>query len=109
MRIEALRFKKEDKTEVKIIIGFISEWHTQNRWRVVDVLYRPYRKRNFISLIDELSDDFRYRGMSYTEKDKAKEKALIDFVGMDKIEEACMSAWEGLKPDVNTLFGERGK
>ena len=109
MRIEALQFKKEDKTEVKIIIGFISELHTQNRWKVVDVLYRPYRKRNFISLMYELSNDFRYCGMSHAENDKAKEKALIDFVGMDKIEEACMSAWEELKPDVSTLFGERGK
>ena len=106
MRIEALRFKKEDKTEVIIVIGFRDSYARESGWMLEDILYRPYRKRNFQSLYKDLSDDFQYRHMSYDEKDKAKRNAMIDFVGLNKIKEAYIAAWNKIKPDVEGLCTE---
>lgn len=103
MRIEALRFKKEDKTEVIIIIEFRDSYTRDSGWMLGDILYRPYRKRSFQSLYKKLSDDFQYRHMNYDEKDAAKRKAMIDYVGLDKVKEAYIVAWEKIKPDFEKL------
>lgn len=104
MRIEALCFKRKDKTEVKIYIGLRDNYSRSAEWVLEDVYYRPYRKREFRSLWRELSDDYQYRHMSYEEKGEAKRRELINFVGIDKVKEAFLAAWEQIKPNVEDLL-----
>lgn len=104
MRIEALKFKNGDKTEIAIYV-LLCDSHTKNaEWRIDDIWYRPYRKKNWVSYRSELSDSYEYRHLDYEDRTKYLNKKYEEFVGKDMLEKAYIAAWESLKPDIEELL-----
>lgn len=103
MRIKALQFKKEDKTEVAIYVYFYKSM-CDREWRIDDIMYREFRKRNWKSLGNSFRDDYDYRRLSMPDRQKHEIKKYIEFVGEDKLKEAVINAWEQIKPDTEKIF-----
>lgn len=103
MRIKALQFKKEDKTEVAIYVYFFPEL-VIGKWSIGNILCRGFRKRNWVSLDKSFENSCDYKELSIYDREKYKLKKYIDFVGEDKLKEAIMNAWEQIKPDVESIF-----
>ena len=108
MQIKALQFKKEDKTEVAIYVYFC-EGMSDREWRIDDIRYMEFRKRNWISLSKSFADSYDYRRLSMYDRKIYELKKYIDFVGADRLKEAIMNAWEQLKPDVENMFSDISK
>lgn len=103
MRIEALQFKKPDKTEVKIYVCAIENYGFL-QWSISDIAYREFRGRTWKSLEKLISNEIQYRGMSNEEKTKYKMQKYIDFVGKGKLSEALYLAWESIEPDFDKIL-----
>lgn len=103
MQIKALQFKKEDKTEVAIYVCLCDNM-SDREWRIDDIRYREFRKRNWVSLRKSFIDSCDYRRLSMHDRKIYESKKYIDFVGADRLREAIMNAWKQLKPDVENMF-----
>lgn len=108
MQIKALQFKKEDKTEVAIYVYFY-ESVSDREWRIDDIRYREFRKRNWNSLYNSFESDYDYRRLSVSDRKKYELQKYIEFVGEDKLKEAIMNAWEQIKPDVESIFSSTSR
>lgn len=105
MRIEALKYKTEDKTEIIVCINFCESNCNTQMWQICDIKYRPYRKKNFISLESELESKSRFiENPTYERKQEYIQNKLIEFVGVDVVKKAYITAWEKLKPNLNELL-----
>lgn len=105
MRIEALKYKTENKTEVIVCISFCESNCNAQMWHICDVRYRPYRKKNFISLESELESKSRLiENPTFENKQEYIHNKLIEFVGVDIAKKAYIAAWKMLKPNLNELL-----
>lgn len=73
-------------------------------WRIDDIRYREFKKRNWKSLEKSFSDSYDYRRLSMDDRRKYEMQKYIEFVGEDKLKEAIIKAWEQIKPDVERIF-----
>lgn len=104
MRIEALKFKNEDKTEITIHVLLCDNYTKNAEWKIDDIWYRPYRKKNWVSFRNEISDSYEYRYLPFEDRTKYLNKKYEEFVGKDMLEKAYIAAWESLKPDIGELL-----
>lgn len=103
MRIECPRFKNNDGIEMYIIVGFFDYSTSENPWKIDDIFYRIPPKRKWKSLIYEMTEDYRYRALSYEDRDKMRYEKIIKFAGKDKVKEALEYAWEYVKPNIDNI------
>lgn len=97
MRIECPKFKKEDGTEISIIVD-IMDMYSDTIWKIADVKYRLPRKRKWIFLSCGLREKYQYSGLSQEERAIKRRNDLIDFVGEAEIHKALEYAYGQIKP-----------
>lgn len=105
MRIECPKFKNADGVEIYVVVGFHDYTiSSKTPWLIEDVKYRLPRKKTWISFMNEISDDYRYRAMSVHERNIKRHNDVLAFVGEEKVREAFEYAWQYIKPDVDKML-----
>lgn len=94
--------KKEDGTKYQIQVDYMTGYGSGNRWILRDIIYTPPRKRTSQYLKKELENDTRGRNYTWEEREKIIKKGLVEFVGIDEINNAFMEAYEHMKPPTFT-------
>ena len=104
MRIEALKYRTEEKMDIIIYVDFYFDCSTKPvNWKIGDIAYKMSRRKKYTYLSENFSDDYEYRGMELRERREYALKKFYEFVGKEKIQEALISAWESLKPDIENI------
>ena len=101
-RIEALKYRTEDKQDIIIIVDFVDNYG-EFVWRIADIKYKTSRQREYRYYSTSFRDDYSYRKLDINERKEYIMKKYEEFVGRDKMNEAVMAAWEMIKPNLNTL------
>ena len=105
MNIESVEFRKEDGTRFRVRLYLFFEYK-DIRYRISDIRYCEPGKRTWKSLEGSFQDNWDYRKLDQESREKYEIEKYIEFAGKDKLEEAVMSAWESLKPDVKEILLE---
>lgn len=105
MRIDALKYRTEDKQDIIIVIELMIEYGFQknNIWRVADIGYKSSRQRKYTYLSTKIRNEYEYRKLNQEERELYIKDKYIQFVGEDKIEEAVMAAWNSIIPNTKEL------
>lgn len=105
MRIDALKYKTEDNQDIIIVVELMIGYGYQDKkiWRVADIGYKSSRKRKYSYLSNEIRDKYEYRKLNGKERESYIKEKYIEFVGIDKIEEAVMAAWNSIIPNTEEL------
>lgn len=92
-------FILEDKT--KIAVRFmLYESCNDFIWRIDDIKYKEPRKRNWRFLKSSWSDNYDYRLLSLTERERYDYKQFTDFCGEEILKAAYQDVYEQLKPSI---------
>ena len=102
MRIEALKYRTEDKNDIIICVDFY-ENDKKPEWRIADIKYKTSRQRNYSYLSETFRDSYDYRKLDMNERKKFALEKFEEFVGRDKLEEAIITAWQTLKPNLDEI------
>lgn len=105
MVFDTPEFKKADGTRFKVKIYMCADYKDA-QYRIYDIWYCEPKKRKWKSFGESFRNNFDYRKLDQLESHKYEIKKYIEFVGKDKLEEAIMSAWESLRPNVNDILLE---
>ena len=105
MRIDALKYRTEDNQDIIIVVELMIGYGYQNNiiWRVADIGHKSSRQRKYTYLSTEIRDRYEYRKLDQEEREVYIKEKYIEFVGMDKIEEAVMAAWKSIMPNAENL------
>lgn len=105
MRIDALKYRTEDNRDIIIVIDLQVGYGYQNNniWRIADIGYKNSRQRKYTYLSTEIRDRYEYRKLDQKEREQYIKEKYIEFVGIDKIEEAVMTAWKSIIPNMENL------
>jgi len=102
MRIEALKYRTDDKQDIIIVVGFY-ESHMKTVWKIDDIKYKTSRQREYKYYSNTFRDNYEYRRLETEERDNYRMQKYIEFVGKDKLNEAVMAAWQMMKPDLENI------
>ena len=105
MRIDALKYRTEDNQDIIIVVELMIGYVYQDKkiWRVADIGYKSSRKRKYTYLSTEIRDKYEYRKLSQEERESYIKEKYVEFVGVDKIEEAVIAAWKSIMPNTEEL------
>jgi len=105
MRIDALKYRTKDNQDIIIVVELMIGYGYQNNniWRVADIGHKSSRQRKYTYLSTEIRDIYEYRKLDQEEREVYIKEKYIEFVGMDKIEEAVMAAWKSIIPNAEDL------
>lgn len=104
MRIEALKYRTEDKNDIIIYVEFLLDY-SKSEWRIADIKYKSSRQKTYRYYSDTFKDSYNYRLLGMEDRRKYAYEKFEEFVGRDKLEEAIMSAWESFKPNLEEIIG----
>lgn len=105
MRIDALKYRTEDKQDIIIVVELITEYSQNNNiWKIADIGYKSSRQRKYTYLSTEIRNRYEYRKLNQKERELYIKEKYIEFVGVDKIEEAVLSAWKSIIPNTKNLL-----
>lgn len=102
MRIEALKYRTEDKQDIIIIVDFYDNYMNP-LWRIADIKHKTSRQREYRYLSASIRDDWNYRKLDREERWDYVMKKYEEFVGREKLEEAVELAWKSLRPDLGKI------
>jgi hypothetical protein len=103
MRIEALKYRTEDKNDIIICVDFY-ESYRKPEWRIADIKYKASRQRKYKYFSETFRDDYDYRKLDVPERWIYALKKFEEFVGRDKLEEAIMAAWKSFEPNLEEIL-----
>jgi hypothetical protein len=101
-RIEALKFTREDKSELTIVVA-IMEYSEKLHYRIDDIYIREFRKKNKISIKNKYRDNYAFRKLDVIEREKYVRKFILDYVTEEQIKQAINNAWEICKPNILSI------
>jgi hypothetical protein len=90
---------KRDNGDKIIIRVSYADWC--DRFKLTNIGVIPKRKRNVQYI--EFTNNYDYRCLSSTEKDKYAVEKYLEVVSLEEIREATLKAWENMKPTVENL------
>lgn len=102
MRIDALKYRTEDKQDIIIIVQFFENFQ-YHKWRIADIKYKTSRQREYRCLSASFRDNWDYCRLDPEEKSDYVMKKYEEFVGRDKLEEAVEAAWKSIRPDLGRI------
>lgn len=102
MRIEALKFYNEDKSEITILVGAYDSYDNIII-RIEDIYIREYRKQKRISIRSKYSDDYKYRNLDSKGRDEYLKQKYLTYVSEEQLKQAVLNAWEMIKPATDNL------
>ena len=102
MRIEALKYRTEDKNDIIICVD-VYDNYGELGWKIADIKYKTSRQRNYRYYSEIFRDSYDYRKLDMQERKNYALKKFEDFVGRDKLEEAIIAAWESFKPNLDEI------
>ena len=102
MRIEALKYRTDEKQDIIIVVDFYENYRDPE-WRIADIKYKTSRQREYRFLSTSFRDDWDYRKLDREERYDYVMKKYEEFVGREKIEEAVEAAWKSLRPDLGKI------
>lgn len=102
MRINALQYRTEDKQDIIIQVDFYGEY-SKPTWRIAEIKYKTSRQREYRYFTYTFRDDWDYRRLDLDGRKEYAMKKFEEFVGRDKLNEAVMSAWEMIKPNLDDV------
>ena len=92
-------FILEDKT--KMAVRFILyESNHDFIWRIEDIQYKKPRQRDWRFLKSSWNDEYNYRLLSLTERERYDYKRFADFCGEEILKAAYQDVYEQLKPSI---------
>lgn len=97
MRIEALKYRTEEKIDIVIIVG-LRDVYNNLEWIIEDVKYKTSRQRNYRFYSKKITDSYEYRKTDFEHRYDYMYQQFSEFVGEDKLKEAMFKAWEYIKP-----------
>lgn len=106
MRIEALKYQADKKTDIIIFVDY-NEVYSEGyyvKWCIADIAYRKPPARNYIFLSDTYRDDSEFYVLTQEEKMNYALKKQKEFVGEEKLKEALIAAWNSLRPDTDKIL-----
>lgn len=105
MRIDALKYRTEDKQDIIIVVELMIGYGYQNNsiWQVADIGHKSSRQRKYTYLSTAIRDRYEYRKLNQEERELYIKEKYIEFVGVDKIEEAILEAWKSITLDMKNL------
>lgn len=102
MRIEALKYRTEDKQDIIIFVDVYDDINCF-RWKIADIMYKTSRQKNYRNLSQIFRDTWEYRELNSEERRDYTMKKYEEFVGREKLEEAVDAAWRSIKPDMEKI------
>lgn len=102
MRIEALKYRTEDRNDIIIVVDFYVDYRNYI-WRIEDIKYKTSRQREYRHYSDTFRDNWNYRQLNLDERKKYAMRKYEEFVGRDKLNEAVMIVWEMIKPNLENI------
>lgn len=102
MRIEALKYRTEDKQDIIIVVDFYENF-MHSEWRIADIKHKTSRQREYRYFSSSFRDDWDYRKLDFEERMGYVMKKYEEFVGREKLEEAVEVAWKMLRPDLGKI------
>ena len=105
MRIDALKYRTEDNQDIIIVVELTIGYGYQNNniWRIADIGHKSSKQRKYTYLSTEIRDRYEYRKLNQEERGLYIKEKFIEFVGVDKIEEAVLAAWKSIIPNTENL------
>ena len=105
MRIEALKYRTEDNMDIIIVVDVLDQQSTEQPilFRIGDIRYKNSRKRNYESLMGKIRDDYGYRKLDRSGREKYVMQKFIEFVKEDILKQAIINAYDICKPDVTKI------
>lgn len=107
MRIEALKYQMDKKTDVIIFVDYNEVYNDgcYAQWCIADIAFRKPPVRNYIFLSDTYRDDSEYYVLSHEERIAYALKRQKEFAGEERLREALIAAWNMIRPDVDLILG----
>ena len=102
MRIEALKYRTEDKQDIIIVVDFYENFQYPE-WRIADIKHKTSRQREYRYFSNSFRDNWDYRKLDREDRWDYAMKKYEEFVGREKIEEAVEAAWKSIKPDLGKI------
>lgn len=96
-------FILEDKTKIAVRFIFYESNH-DFIWRIDDIKYKKPRQRDWRFLKSSWEDNYDYRLLSLTERERYNYKRFTDFCGEEILKAAYQDVYEQIKPSI--LRGE---
>ena len=105
MRIDALKYRTEDKQDIIIVVDFVNGVGYMNcdNWRIADIGYKTSRQKTYRYLSSTIRESWDYRKLNIEERDEFVLKKYIDFVGEEKLKKAIIAAYKSLEPNLEKL------
>lgn len=92
-------FILEDKT--KIAVKFILyEGFNEFIWLIEDIQYKKPRQKNWRFLKSSWDDNYDYRKLSLTERERYNYKKFADFCGEEILKAAYQDVYDRIKPSI---------
>lgn len=106
MRIEALKYRSDQKLDIIIFVDFnVSSEEHMKRWSIAEIAYKKLLVNRYNFLSDTYRDDDEYYQMTPEERAAYVLNKQIEFVGAEKLKEALLAAWNMVKPDPEQILG----
>ncbi len=102
MKVEALKFQREDKSEVTILVG-VHDLYNKITVRIEDVEIREYRKQKKISIRSKYTDDYEYRVLDTEGRCGYLKQKYLKYVTEEQLKQSVLNAWEMFRPTINNL------
>ena len=102
MRIDALKYRTEDKQDIIIVVEFYTNYRNPE-WRIAEIKYKTSRQREYRWFTDSFKDEYSYRRLSMEDRQKYALEKFESFVGREKLEEAVETAWRNIRPDLGNI------
>lgn len=96
-------FILEDKTKIAVRFIFY-ESNNDFIWRIDDIQYKKPQQRDWRFLKPSWTDEYNYRLLSLTERERYDYKQFADFCGEEILKAAYQDVYEQIKPSI--LRGE---
>jgi len=95
MRHEKI-FKREDGTQVNVLVTLVVEsYRNEHKYRV-DVEYRPKGKKKWLPTTN--SDDYTWRALNFEARERHNFYLYLEYTTEQEIQEVALELWEQLKP-----------
>ena len=92
-------FILEDKTKMAVRFT-IYESNNDFIWRIDDIQYKKPRQRDWRYLKSSWNDNYDYRMLSPTERERYDYKRFTDFCGEEILRAAYQDVYERMKPSI---------
>lgn len=99
-----MTFINENKDRIRIVVR-VNHFGLgrEIRYRVCDIMVKPYRKRKEISVAAGIRDRYEYRVLGTKERMEYAKKVFLEYCTQEQIDQAVQEEYQRLAPTEDNL------